>query len=227
MAAAGIQEASDYIATLRQDSRELELLPKDFLIHVTSFFRDPAAFEGLAKMILPGLVSRAGGQPIRAWVPGCSTGEEAYSPAILFIEEFTAQKRSVKLQIFASDISGEALASAREGLYPESIKGEEHLPKAVLMFADFAHEPVVRGHETEFACFGHGKVRRVIGGMIQFDRDRCCKSEAHSRRYDTKVALFQGLRRDVGFLLGQLAASHFLLRMLAHSVKSRSDATSP
>jgi two-component system CheB/CheR fusion protein len=124
MAAAGIQIIADYVATLRQDSRELELLAKDFLIHVTSFFRDPAAFEGLAKTILPGLVSRAEQQTIRVWVPGCSTGEEAYSVAILFIEEFAAQKHSVKLQIFASDISEEALAFAREGLYPESIKGD-------------------------------------------------------------------------------------------------------
>ena len=93
MAAAGIQRIADYIATLRQDTRELELLAKDFLIHVTSFFRDPAAFEGLAKTILPGLVVRAEDQPIRVWVPGCSTGEEAYSLAIMFIEEFAAQKR--------------------------------------------------------------------------------------------------------------------------------------
>ena len=93
MAAAGMQRIADYIATLRQDTRELELLAKDFLIHVTSFFRDPAAFEGLAKTILPGLVGRAEDQPIRVWVPGCSTGEEAYSLAIMFIEEFAAQKR--------------------------------------------------------------------------------------------------------------------------------------
>jgi len=93
MAAAGIQRIADYIATLRQDTRELELLAKDFLIQVTSFFRDPAAFEGLAKTILPGLVVRAEDQPIRVWVPGCSTGEEAYSLAIMFIEEFAAQKR--------------------------------------------------------------------------------------------------------------------------------------
>jgi two-component system, chemotaxis family, CheB/CheR fusion protein len=124
MAAAGIPEIADYIAALRQDGREVELLAKDFLIHVTSFFRDPAAFEGLAKTILPRLVSRAEDQPIRVWVPGCSTGEEAYSLAILFSEEFAAQKRSVRLQIFASDISEEALAFAREGLYPESVKGD-------------------------------------------------------------------------------------------------------
>jgi two-component system, chemotaxis family, CheB/CheR fusion protein len=124
MAAAGIEAIADYIATLRDDGRELELLAKDFLIHVTSFFRDHTAFEGLAKMIIPGLVSSAEQQPIRIWVPGCSTGEEAYSLAMLFIEEFTLQKRSVKLQIFASDISEEALAFARDGLYPESIKGD-------------------------------------------------------------------------------------------------------
>ena len=134
MAAAGIQRIADYIATLRQDTRELELLAKDFLIHVTSFFRDPAAFEGLAKTILPGLVGRAEDQPIRVWVPGCSTGEEAYSLAIMFIEEFAAQKRGVKFQIFASDISEEALAFAREGVYPESIRGDVSAEQLRLFF---------------------------------------------------------------------------------------------
>jgi two-component system, chemotaxis family, CheB/CheR fusion protein len=124
MAAAGIQDVADYITALRQDGREVELLAKDFLIHVTSFFRDPAAFEGLAKTIVPLLVSCAAQQPIRVWVPACSTGEEAYSLGMLFLEEFARQKRSARLQIFASDISEEALGFAREGRYPEAIKGD-------------------------------------------------------------------------------------------------------
>ena len=95
MALAGVKEIDDYIKTLREDGHELELLARDLLIHVTSFFRDPAAFAALAKTVIPQVVSQhAGDQPIRVWVPGCSTGEEAYSVAMLFFEEFAAAKRS-------------------------------------------------------------------------------------------------------------------------------------
>ena len=119
MATAGIEDIAAYISILREDSSEPEQLAKDFLIHVTSFFRDPGAFEGLAKTVIPELVQRSEDPPIRVWVLGCSTGEEAYSLAMLFLEEFAAGKRAVKLQIFASDISADALDFARNGVYPE------------------------------------------------------------------------------------------------------------
>lgn len=123
MAAAGIEQIASYIGKLREDGNEIELLAKDFLIHVTGFFRDTAAFEGLAKTAIAALVKQADGQPIRVWVPGCSTGEEAYSLAMLFLEESPAN-RAVKLQIFASDISAEALDFARNGVYPEAITAD-------------------------------------------------------------------------------------------------------
>ena len=95
MAAAGVREIEDYIRLLREDDQELELLAKDLLIHVTTFFRDPAAYEALAKTVIPELVRQhAEDQRIRLWVPGCSTGEEAYSLAMLFFEQFAAAKRS-------------------------------------------------------------------------------------------------------------------------------------
>jgi two-component system, chemotaxis family, CheB/CheR fusion protein len=125
MAIAGTKEISDYIDILGADPRELDLLANDLLIHVTSFFRDPAAFEALAKMVVPELVrQQPDGSPIRVWVPGCSTGEEAYSVAMLFFEEFAAAQRSLKLQVFASDVSPDAIAHARNGLYPEAIKAD-------------------------------------------------------------------------------------------------------
>jgi two-component system, chemotaxis family, CheB/CheR fusion protein len=125
MALAKVKEIDNYIETLREDGHELELLARELLIHVTSFFRDPAAFAALAKTVIPQVVRQhAGDQPIRAWVPGCSSGEEAYSIAMLFFEEFAAAQRSLKLQIFASDVSPEAIAHGRSGLYPGSIKAD-------------------------------------------------------------------------------------------------------
>ena len=125
MAAAGIKDIEDYVKLLSENDGELELLAKDLLIHVTSFFRDPTAFAALARMIIPELVRRhKEDDPIRVWVPACSTGEEAYSIAMIFIEELTAAKRSIKLQVFASDVSGEAVNYGRSGLYPDSIKAD-------------------------------------------------------------------------------------------------------
>jgi two-component system CheB/CheR fusion protein len=120
---AGIRDVDDYIKTLRGNGTELESLAKDLLIHVTRFFRDPAAHEALAKAVIPELVRRhAADQPIRIWVPGCSTGEEAYSLAMLFTEELASAAQSSKLLIFASDLNPDVVARGRNGVFSEAIK---------------------------------------------------------------------------------------------------------
>lgn len=108
-----------YLHVLETDTAELEQLGKDLLIHVTSFFRDAATFEHLASEIIPPLIKeRKTSQPLRIWVAGCSTGEEAYSLAMLFLEAKAAAASDVKIQIFASDLEEDAIATAREGFYP-------------------------------------------------------------------------------------------------------------
>ncbi len=108
----------------------MELLAKDLLIHVTSFFRDPAAYDALAKQVIPGLrQGRQADQPLRIWVAGCSTGEEVYSLIILFHEAAAAAANNgsnadIKLQVFASDIDAAAVVTAREGLYPPGITAD-------------------------------------------------------------------------------------------------------
>jgi two-component system CheB/CheR fusion protein len=125
MAMAGIDSGEGYLRILREDSGERELLAKDLLINVTHFFRDPAAFDLLGEKIIPELVQRQTlDQPLRIWVPGCSTGEEAYSITMLFLEQIAAAKRNIKLQVFASDIDGDCVAFARNGIYPESIEAD-------------------------------------------------------------------------------------------------------
>ncbi len=125
MALAGLplQEMDRYVAALRDDPAEADRLAKDLLIHVTRFFRDPAIFDLLARTIVPELIGRLPPeQTLRIWVAGCSTGEEAYSLAILFQEQVAAVNSRVKLQIFASDADADAVALAREGLYPPTIE---------------------------------------------------------------------------------------------------------
>jgi two-component system CheB/CheR fusion protein len=116
---------ADYLKRLQDDAQELDLLAKDLLINVTSFFRDPQVFDYLAESVIPALVRDCKpGQPLRIWTAGCSTGEETYSLAMLLREEIDAQKVNIKLQIFASDLDSEAVATAREGLYPPSIAAD-------------------------------------------------------------------------------------------------------
>ena len=125
MAMAGIQSGADYFQVLREDSGERELLAKDLLINVTHFFRDPVAFDLLGEQIIPELVQRQTlDRHLRIWVPGCSTGEEAYSIAMLVLEQIAAAKRNIKLQVFASDIDADCVAFARNGIYPESIEAD-------------------------------------------------------------------------------------------------------
>jgi two-component system CheB/CheR fusion protein len=114
-----IQHVADYLGLLREDAAEATQLVKDLLIGVTGFFREPEAFEVLEKQVIPGLIqSRDAGAPIRVWVPGCATGEEAYSIAMLLIEQMQAAERTHAVQVFATDIDGGALEAARAGTYP-------------------------------------------------------------------------------------------------------------
>lgn len=136
MAAIETDGTDRYVEILRGDTRELELLAKDLLINVTSFFRDPKVFDFLAEQIVPDLVrSRASDQPLRVWIAGCSTGEETYSLAMLFREQITAAGNNLKLQVFASDVDPDAVASAREGLYPETIEADVSPARLTRFFA--------------------------------------------------------------------------------------------
>ncbi|MFN8489361.1 MAG: PAS domain S-box protein [Caldilineaceae bacterium] len=111
-----------YAAFLRQHPEEVQALFKDCLIAVTNFFRDPEEFNWFEKEIIPKLVAnKTANDTIRIWTPGCATGEEAYSLAILLHERLVPLAEAPRLQIFATDIDEEAIATARRGLYPKSI----------------------------------------------------------------------------------------------------------
>jgi two-component system CheB/CheR fusion protein len=125
MAMATIDTADAYLEVLRRDSVELEQLSKDLLINVTAFFRDASVFDFLARDQIPKHVrDHPLNRPLRLWVAGCSSGEETYSLAMLLREQIDESGREIKLQIFASDVDPDAVASAREGLYPLSIEAE-------------------------------------------------------------------------------------------------------
>lgn len=122
MALNRVDNLKAYAEFLSTNPDEVKALYADILIHVTSFFRDPETFEVLKEKVFPNLmVNRAPGAPIRIWIPGCSTGEEPYSIAITLLE-FLGEKHShTPIQIFASDISEQAIQKARLGEYPDMI----------------------------------------------------------------------------------------------------------
>ena len=122
MTGAAHHDIQKYIDLLERDPEEVNLLANDLLINVTCFFRDQKAFELLETLVIPELMTgHDHSQPLRIWCPGCSTGEEAYSIAILFHEAFELAGKSLRLQIFASDLDTDAIAIAREGLYADTI----------------------------------------------------------------------------------------------------------
>ncbi|WP_295317220.1 chemotaxis protein CheB [Roseobacter sp.] len=122
MALRHMESSGDYLALLKDSAEEAKHLCADLLISVTSFFRDKEAFDHLDNSVLEELVrSHSPGHPVRIWVPGCATGEEAYSLAMLVIEKISTLRKDVKLQIFASDVDERALNVARAGVYPDSI----------------------------------------------------------------------------------------------------------
>jgi two-component system CheB/CheR fusion protein len=120
-----LDEPKAYIHYLRDNPRELDLLLQELVISVTSFFRDPEAFQALRDIAIPRLLAeRPEGHCIRVWVPGCATGEEAYSVAIMLDERIRNMDRLHEMQIFATDLDKQAIDIARNGLYPGGISAD-------------------------------------------------------------------------------------------------------
>jgi len=122
-----IDKIATYVHLLQENPNELEFLFKELLIGVTSFFRDPEMWEDLKnKVIIPIIKKNKQNSMLRAWIPGCSTGEEAYSLAVIFREAIKKLKAAsnTTLQIFATDLDHDAIIKAREGLFPPNIAAD-------------------------------------------------------------------------------------------------------
>ena len=152
---------SDYTAMLKATPKEVEALYDDFLINVTNFFRDSDFYQTLSRVVFPAFIKdKRGTDPIRIWVAGCSTGEEAYSIAISLTEFLEAKKLSLSIQIFASDLDQNAIEKARLGIYPISalqgvslnllkkyfkkINGHYQINKSVRELCVFSHQNLLK-----------------------------------------------------------------------------------
>jgi len=130
-----LQEPQQYVRLLQEQPYELDLLFKELLIGVTSFFRDPEAFDVLTHEAVPALLAaKADDEDVRVWVPGCASGEEAYSLGILLYEGLERTAKRCKVQIFATDLDPQAIETARTGLYPAGIAGDIRLDRLARFF---------------------------------------------------------------------------------------------
>ena len=137
MAIHQIGHVDEYVLYLRKNPSEVTALFRDLLIGVTQYFRDPEAFKALQEEAIVRLLSnKPAGDLVRVWVPGCSTGEEAYSIAILLQERMEALKTSFKLQVFATDIDSRSIEQARAGLYPASIAADVSAERLARFFTE-------------------------------------------------------------------------------------------
>ena len=144
-----IASIEDYVKYLQQTPAEVEALFRDLLIGVTNFFRDPDAFAVLqASAIAQVFVGKPAGSAVRVWTAGCSTGEEAYSIAILLVEHMEHIKASYTIQLFATDIDSQAIATARAGLYPASIAADVSAERLARFFTLEADNGAYRIHKS-------------------------------------------------------------------------------
>jgi two-component system, chemotaxis family, CheB/CheR fusion protein len=120
-----VTDLGDYVKILHRSPQEIEALYRDVLINVTSFFRNPEVFESLREAVYPKILAdRSSSDPVRVWVPGCSTGEETYSHAISLVEMLSEMRTEIPVQIFGTDLSENAIQRARIGIYKDSIARE-------------------------------------------------------------------------------------------------------
>lgn len=149
MAVHQLVDVDPYVKFLQQTPVEVEALFRDLLIGVTNFFRDPEAFQELGSRIIPTIfANKPAGGTIRVWSVACSTGEEAYSLAILFTEYMDTLKQRYELKIFATDMDSRAIATARTGRYPASIAAEVSPERLARFFTAEHHGGAYRVHKS-------------------------------------------------------------------------------
>ena len=169
MAVHQVKELRDYVHFLQQTPAEIDALFYDLLIGVTSFFRNPEIFATLSETAIPLLFDdKPAGATIRVWTCGCSTGEEAYSIAILLQEQMAALKQHFKVQLFATDIDDRAIDQARSGLYPVNIANDIS-PERLARF--FISEPDAGGY----------RICKDIRDMLIFSKHDLIKDPPFSR----------------------------------------------
>ncbi len=160
MAVHKVDSTADYVRLLSENPAEVQALFKDMLILVTSFFRDPDAFKILQKALSDLVDKKAQGSSFRVWMPGCATGEETYSVAMLIAESMENLNKHLVVQIFATDIDEEAVAYARKAMYPDSIAADVSPERLKNFFTKEEKNVRIKKHIREMVTFATQSLTR-------------------------------------------------------------------
>lgn len=212
MTAMQIATLDAYGNYISRHHEELAVLAGNFLICVTSFFRDPEAFNSMRRQLCEVLKTKQPGDDIRIWIPGCATGEEVYSIAIILAEELGAQREKYRIQIFATDINSDAVNIARVGIYPEAAlsgmdsslieryftaaEGMYHIEKSLRDMTLFARHDLVQ--DAPFVRLDMVSCRNLLIYFKPELQDRVIKIFHYALRNDS--VLFLGKSESVGRL---------------------------
>jgi two-component system CheB/CheR fusion protein len=205
-----VETIDEYLHLLQRNPQEVHSLYQDILIHVTRFFRDPDTFDTLIKTVFPRLMEhRQPKTPIRIWVPGCSTGEEAYSVAFALLEFLGDDLANTPVQIFATDVSETAVDRARAGLYPENISADVSTERLRRFFV-----------QTD----GHYRINKQVRDLCVFARQDLTRDPPFSKLdliVCRNVFIYLGpvlQRRLMGVFHYALKASGFLMLGSAETI---------
>ena len=159
MAYLAILDLKEYLLYLQNNSEEVNVLRKEFLIGVTRFFRDPAAFEILKRKVIPELIDKKKDkQPIKVWVTACSTGEEAYTMAILFREAILEKGRDLEVKIFATDVDADAVDFAAKGKFSKLIESDVSRERLEKFFIENGTGYTVNQHIRKMVVFAQHNI---------------------------------------------------------------------
>ncbi|MEG1117700.1 MAG: CheR family methyltransferase, partial [Janthinobacterium sp.] len=197
----------EYISYLRNNPAEIDLLFKELLIGVTNFFRDPKVWEYLKMVVLPQmLAAHPEGRAFKAWIPACSTGEEAYSLAMVFHEVVAGSNPPAKysLQIFATDLSADAIDRARQGRFPTTISSDVSAERLERFFLQDKNDYLVRKEIRNMIIFAQ---QNIISDPPFTKLDiLCCRNlliYLNAKLQQRLIPLFHyALNRDGVLLLG-------------------------
>jgi len=160
-----VHDVANYLRLLESERGEVLTLKRDTLIPVTSFFRDTETFYQMENAVIPTIIDEHHeASPIRVWVAGCSTGEEAYTLAILFVEAFDRMKRWPQIKIFATDVEQQHIDFASSGVYSEGIVNELSAERLERFFTRNGNQFVIKSDIRQhiiFAATISSKIRRL------------------------------------------------------------------
>ncbi len=230
-----LHDLDAYIALLRQDPDEAGKLFRDLLISVTGFFRDSESFAALASRVMPAIFDgRGADDTVRIWVPGCATGEEAYSLAILATEQAASRTDSPRVQIFATDIDDGALAVARGGRYPAAMMADVSPERLARFFVSDGATYVVSKELRELCVFSsHSVIRDAPFSRIDMVSCRNLLIYMGGQLQEQVIPLFHYALRPGGFLflgVSETVSRHaelFATEDKVHHIYRRRDTPAP